>query len=102
MNFLFLSRNKSHPLFLYHGHLCLDPQHETKALHLSIVNVNGEAPMDFRGIRIWAFANDQDMDLEGTILHSNYLDLFIFIILEDLVQSNSLEVTGAHLTASPL
>lgn len=71
MNFLFLSRNKSHPP------LSASPASD-KSCPSSVANVNRDAPMDFKGIRIWAFANDQDMGLEGTMLHSNYLHLFVF------------------------
>lgn len=80
MNCLFLSRSKSHPPFLYHDHLCLDPQHQKKVvLHLSIANVNGGTLMDFKGIRIWAFENAKDINLGGTMLHSKFLDLLVFV-----------------------
>lgn len=96
MNFLFLSRNKSHPAFLFHDHLCLDPQHQTKVvLQLSIANANGEVSMDFKGLRIWAFANDQDMGTEGTMLHSNYLHLFVFIYICYTGRSYSKQLIGS-------
>lgn len=49
------------------------------------------------------FENHNDMDLEGTMLLSDFdLFLYIFVMLEGPAQIRSLQVVGAHLIANPL